>query len=370
MAATCIDDVREGSRTSIALNPEKPAAINMSLLGRKYKSEFLDSSNLSLIAVLGVLLMVAGLLSYGSLVTAGPVSVQQNHATPRSPASSVTNLGAEVTTSPYSVSLNMTSASHGSHTLTARARNAAGNSGTSTSVTVTVDNQAPTGTVVINNGAAATNSTAVTLNLSAVDSEGAVTQMRFSNNGATFNTAVAYATTASWTLTKGAGTKTVFAQFKDAAGNWSAAATDTIVLDTTAPTVTNRTATNLTRNSATITWTTNEPADSQVEYGPTKRYGVTTTLDSNLVLSHSVPISGLNPSTLYHYRVRSRDAAGNLTVSADSTFTTGSVADTTPPSTPTNLSATPISSTQINLQWTASTDNVAVTGYKVFRGGA
>ena len=44
-------------------------------------------------------------------------------------------------------------------------------------------------------------------------------------------------------------------------------------------------------------------------------------------------------------------------------------ADTTPPSTPTNLSATAISSSQINLSWTASTDNVGVTGYKIFRGG-
>ena len=281
-----------------------------------------------------------------------------------------TNLGAEDTISPYSVSWNTTTASNGSHSLTVSARDTAGNSGTSASVTVTVDNQAPTGTVIINNGAAATNSTAVTLNLAAVDTQGAVTQMRFSNDGTTFSTAVAYATTASWTLTTGAGTKTAFAQFKDAAGNWSASTSDSIVLDTTAPTITNITATNVTGNSATIAWTTSEAANSQIDYGLTKRYGVTTNLDSNLVLSHGVPISGLNPVTLYHYRVRSRDAAGNLTESADSTFTTGSGADTTPPSTPTNLSATPISPTQINLLWTASTDNIAVTGYKIFRGGA
>ena len=46
------------------------------------------------------------------------------------------------------------------------------------------------------------------------------------------------------------------------------------------------------------------------------------------------------------------------------------VPDTTSPTVPTGLSATPISSTQINLSWTASTDNVGVTGYKVYRGGA
>ena len=47
----------------------------------------------------------------------------------------------------------------------------------------------------------------------------------------------------------------------------------------------------------------------------------------------------------------------------------GGVTDTTPPSTPANLAASAISSSAINLTWTASTDNVGVTGYKVFRAG-
>ena len=63
---------------------------------------------------------------------------------------------------------------------------------------------------------------------------------------------------------------------------------------------------------------------------------------------------------------------------ADSPYTTNtflplcdtSVApDTTLPSTPTNLTAAPVSSSQINLSWTASTDNVGVQGYKVYRNG-
>ena len=43
-----------------------------------------------------------------------------------------------------------------------------------------------------------------------------------------------------------------------------------------------------------------------------------------------------------------------------------STPDTTPPTDPTNLTATPCS-TQINLSWTASTDNIAVTGYQIER---
>jgi len=45
------------------------------------------------------------------------------------------------------------------------------------------------------------------------------------------------------------------------------------------------------------------------------------------------------------------------------------VSDTQAPTTPTNLSATAVSPSQINLSWTASTDNVGVTGYRIYRGG-
>jgi chitodextrinase len=47
-----------------------------------------------------------------------------------------------------------------------------------------------------------------------------------------------------------------------------------------------------------------------------------------------------------------------------------STADTTPPSAPTGLTATGVSDTQVNLAWTASTDNVGISGYKVFSNGA
>lgn len=276
-------------------------------------------------------------------------------------------IGSEDTTSPYGVSWNTTTVSNGPHTIAAQARDAAGNITTSTAATVTVDNQAPIGTVVINGGAAATNTTTITLALTATDAVTSVTQMRFSNNGTSFSTAEAFASSKRWTLSSGAGTKTVYVQFNDAAGNWSTAVTDTITLDTTAPTISARTATNITGNSAQITWTTNEAATSRVEYGLTASYGTTTTLDPTLVTAHSVALAGLASNTTYNYRVRSIDAAGNEAISVNSTFKTTAAADTTPPSTPTGLAATAISPTQINLSWNASTDNVAVTGYQVFR---
>jgi chitodextrinase len=78
--------------------------------------------------------------------------------------------------------------------------------------------------------------------------------------------------------------------------------------------------------------------------------------------------TGLTASTSYSYRARATDAAGNLsTYSNIATTTTLAGADTTPPTAPSNLTATAASSSQINLAWTASTDNVGVTGYRVER---
>jgi hypothetical protein len=74
--------------------------------------------------------------------------------------------------------------------------------------------------------------------------------------------------------------------------------------------------------TATVTWTTDMPADSQVQYGTTAAYGNSSALNSTLVTSHSVKLSGLTRLTTYHYRVLSRNAAGNLAVSGDFTFNT------------------------------------------------
>ena len=92
--------------------------------------------------------------------------------------------------------------------------------------------------------------------------------------------------------------------------------------DTTAPAIGGAAATGVTRSGATISWTTDESATSQVEYGTTTAYGNISALDGALVTAHSVSLSGLNDATQYHYRVRSRDAAGNLATSSDAVFTT------------------------------------------------
>jgi hypothetical protein len=81
-------------------------------------------------------------------------------------------------------------------------------------------------------------------------------------------------------------------------------------------------ATGLSCGGATITWSTDKLSDSQVAYGLTPSYGLSTALDSALVTSHSEPLTGLSASTLYHYAVKSKSSPINLATSADLSFTT------------------------------------------------
>ena len=94
--------------------------------------------------------------------------------------------------------------------------------------------------------------------------------------------------------------------------------------DTTAPVISSVTATGITDTSATITWTTDESADSRVDYGLGTSYGSVGS-DGSLVTTHSVTLTGLNPTAAYHYKVTSSDGSGNSASSADLTFITAVV---------------------------------------------
>src|SRR5207302_536758 len=77
--------------------------------------------------------------------------------------------------------------------------------------------------------------------------------------------------------------------------------------------------------------------------------------------------TGLSAATTYSYTVAARDAAGNISPNSASVSIT--IADTTPPTTPIGLTAAVAGSSGANLSWSASTDNVGVTGYTVRRNG-
>jgi chitodextrinase len=92
--------------------------------------------------------------------------------------------------------------------------------------------------------------------------------------------------------------------------------------DTTPPALSAISVSGVSASSATMNWMSNKAADTQIVYGHTPAHGTATPLNPALVISHSQVLSGLAPATTYHYQVKSRDAAGNLAVSGDQTFST------------------------------------------------
>src|SRR5919197_552102 len=153
------------------------------------------------------------------------------------------NLGAEDTSAPYSISWNTTTASSGSHTLTARARDAAGNAATSGAVTVTVNNTPPDTTppTVSITSPAPGSMVSGTINVTASASDNVgVAGVQFMLDGGNLgaeDTSAPYSV--SWnTTTASPGSHTLTARARDAAGNaTTSAAVTTTVSDTTPPTV-------------------------------------------------------------------------------------------------------------------------------------
>ncbi|MCI0528432.1 MAG: fibronectin type III domain-containing protein, partial [Nitrospira sp.] len=142
--------------------------------------------------------------------------------------------------------------------------------------------------------------------------------------------------------------------------------------DGISPQIQNVTITEVSGNNARVSWQTTEATLGVVQFGASStNYNRWSDIESSHTTTHSTIIGPLVPGKVYHYSVRVRDLAGNQATAPNATVSIqgGLPADTTPPSTPTNLQASVVSSSQINLSWAASTDNVGVVGYKIYRGG-
>ena len=198
-----------------------------------------------------------------------------------------------------------------------------------TSPTVTPsDTTAPT--VAVTAPAAGTTVTStVVVSGSATDNVG-VAGVQFKLDGANLGAEVTtppYAVTWNTTTTADGG-HVLTAVARDAAGNRATSPGVTVTvanaggINVTAPLI-SKASLSVTKSGATIGWTTNKPSDTQVEYGLTTSYGsLTGPLKTALVTSHSQGIDGLAPNTWYQFRMRSRDAAGNLAMSANYKFKT------------------------------------------------
>ncbi|MFC5405543.1 DUF4832 domain-containing protein [Cohnella soli] len=137
--------------------------------------------------------------------------------------------------------------------------------------------------------------------------------------------------------------------------------------DTVAPSVpANLASTGTTSSSVSLSWsasTDNVGVTGYIIYRGGTQVGTPT--------GTSFTDTGLSANTTYSYTVKAQDAAGNLSAASSAlSVTTAASSDTTPPSVPANLASTGTTSNSVSLSWSASTDNVGVTGYIVYRDGA
>ncbi len=136
------------------------------------------------------------------------------------------------------------------------------------------------------------------------------------------------------------------------------------------PVISGIAATSITTNATTIVWTTDVGASSQGEYGTTTSYGTATTLDSTLLTSHAVTLTGLSTGTLYHYRVHSKNSSGVESISGDFAFSTNNTIDTTPPSVSVTAPASGATVSGTVIVSANASDNVGVTSVQFLLEGA
>ena len=142
--------------------------------------------------------------------------------------------------------------------------------------------------------------------------------------------------------------------------------TSTVSDDTEAPTVpSNLAASEITQTSVRLDWNTSTDNVAVTLYE---------ILSEGLVIgssaTNSIVVSGLNANITYSFTVRAKDAAGNVSNESMALAVTTSVfVDTEAPTVPSNLAASEITQTSVRLDWNASTDNVAVTGYEIESAG-
>lgn len=136
------------------------------------------------------------------------------------------------------------------------------------------------------------------------------------------------------------------------------------VTDAVAPTAPTLVASGTTQTTTNLSWS---GATDNVAVTGYDVYRGATLLGSTA--STTFVVTGLTASTTYSFTVRAKDATGNISVASNTVNVTtlALAADTTAPSAPT-LSASGTTQTTTNLSWTGATDNVAVTGYDVYRG--
>jgi photosystem II stability/assembly factor-like uncharacterized protein len=181
------------------------------------------------------------------------------------------------------------------------------------------------GSIVINGAAGYTTSVSATLTLSCGEfSSSECSQMQFSNDGATWSPPETYNTSKAWPLTSGDGLKTVYVKFQDISGNWSDPYSDSIILDTTAPSTNASPGGGMYYSSQSVTLTCSDGSGSGCQGIYYTTDGSTPTTSSTV---YSSPISIASNETLKFF---ARDNVGNTSsVSAETYLFASPLAITT-----------------------------------------
>lgn len=258
----------------------------------------------------------------------------------------------------------------GTKTVYTRFRDGTGNTSGAYNDTISVvDNTAPSGSISINSGAATTNNLNATLTLSATDdfdSAGSLEMMISNDSGFSGATWEAYAASKAWTLTGGAGVKTVYVKYKDSASNESGSYNDTITLilsDTTSPTGSisiNAGAPTTNSSSVTLTLSATDDIDPSVslQMMVSNDSGFSGASWESYATSKAwILVSGIGAKTVYaKFRDSSLNASGSyhdaITV-VDTTAPTGSISI--------NSGATSVNTSSVTLALSA-TDNFDAVG--------
>jgi hypothetical protein len=191
-------------------------------------------------------------------------------------------------------------------------------------VDVTVqDTTAPTVSLTAPSSGATVSGTSVTLSATSSDAVG-VAGVQFKLDGSNVGST---GTTSPYSITWNSksvsdGTHTIAAVAHDAALNY-ATSSISVTVHNDPPAISSISSGSPTPTSATITWTTDEAATSLINYGSTTSYG-TASSSATLATSHSITLTGLTASTVYHFQVQSVDGLGNIATSTDQMFTTAS----------------------------------------------
>jgi hypothetical protein len=207
----------------------------------------------------------------------------------------------------------------GTKTVYVRYQDNAGNTSSSYNDTIVLDTAAPTGSIAINGGDTYATSTSVSLTLSASDAGSGVSKMCFSNDGSSWSTWESYATSKTWTVPSGDGTKTVYVRYQDNVSNISSSYNDTITLDTTAPSSSASSPASTSALSFNVTWSGTDGLSGIATYDVQYKVGssgtwttwLPGTSGTSAVFGPTSPVVVENGET-YYFRVRARDNAGNL----------------------------------------------------------